>query len=271
MKESVICFAIPLTCTTSCFTLRLWIWCGLQIDINKVILVRRQGLHSWQCGSNLSEQCLHEMMWYEPFSSLALGKHDLLLYKINFHHDRNCTRSELKNNFLWIWSRKKEITRRKLTKPDRQCIGRTFMLKPAFELVSINMTPNSLALASPSSIDTWLKQIFTQTKLSTAKLPSEDINTYLQQKDDLHNQTIKMNQPKFKKRLQACTVFSPFVNKICLIANKHYDNIASTLCSNFFNPPSCVQKRLPICSQCIMSAPMLICCFVRLNCGNKKT
>jgi hypothetical protein len=30
------------------------------------------------------------------------------------------------------------------------------MLNPALELVSMNMTPNSLALASPSSIDTCL-------------------------------------------------------------------------------------------------------------------
>jgi hypothetical protein len=57
--------SIQLACATSCFALRLWILCCLQVHIDEIVLVRRQGLHSKQRCSNFSKQRLQEIVQYE--------------------------------------------------------------------------------------------------------------------------------------------------------------------------------------------------------------
>lgn len=103
----------------------------LQVDIHHVLLLCWQCLHSWQGCSDLAEQRLH--IW---------GRIDKV---------QMCT--------TWHIKESKHLHRCLVGDKWRaRHLNLTLMLKPAFALVSMNMTFNSFALLSPSSVDTCLRR-----------------------------------------------------------------------------------------------------------------
>lgn len=97
------------------------------------------------------------------------------------------------------------------------------MLNPAFALVSMNITPKSRALLSPSSIDTCLSNGNVKLIAEWQKLPCKLIRS-------------------------RSSVLVPLVNEICLVTHENNDDIATSLCTNILNPLGGVQEWLPICT-----------------------
>lgn len=123
------------------------------------------------------------------------------------------------------------------------------MLKPALALVSINMTLNSLAFASPSSIETCLHNTLKQSVFqfsAHAEPPSASLSA---------------------------SITLPFVNKISLIADKHNDHIAASLSSHFLYPACGINKGLTICTvdppECLFQSFLKSVAFVSTDDSNE--
>lgn len=163
---------------------------------------------SWRWASGSHQPCL--LAWWWPGSPSQAGM------KQFFWTVAACM--VMKFSLSWIEKKKKEKKWEEYRVSDQ-----TLMLNPALALVSINITPTSRDLASPSSIETCLFQILKHFGQGKLILYREMISrrTYVNE--------------------------WPFVNKISFVPHENYDHVAAALCANFFDPFWRVQKWLSIC------------------------
>lgn len=118
------------------------------------------------------------------------------------------------------------------------------MLKPALALVSMNMTLNSRALASPSSMDTCLQ---TEASIETSgQIEARAVALWTGCEDPKR----AVCRPCCRNpHSEDSSRHVPLINKVCLVAHQHNNDIAPSLCPDLLNPPRCVEERLPICAE----------------------
>lgn len=119
------------------------------------------------------------------------------------------------------------------------------MLNPAFALVSMISAPNSLVFVSPSSTETCLQNSPIQIRVTMEQVSDSDAEKKC---------LIRGGKSRERKKESQCIVSGwfqllPLVYKVCLVTDKHYDNILSSLSANLIYPASSIKKRLPVCTR----------------------
>lgn len=119
---------------------------------------------NWQSAWGSHQPCL-PVLWKKGFPSLARQQQSCGIEAAFFHSETRIQTITNQKTLATCTTRNEIICSHKAIFPLRLeqldniktlCLTLTFILNPAFALVSINITPNSRALPSPSSIETCL-------------------------------------------------------------------------------------------------------------------